>query len=82
MSLKRHHHDSAMDACTSAVEMVFGSALTLAPFVLIVVVARFIGPIYLTFFKGSDYGYAWSNAIQTKGKGSVVCHSNGMDFVA
>jgi len=51
MSLKRHHHDSVVDACTSAVGMVFGSALTLAPFVLIVVVARFIGPIYLTFLK-------------------------------
>jgi len=56
LSLKRHHHDNVADAFMSAVPMVFSSALTLATFVLVVVVvvvARFnsLSRFFLTFFR-------------------------------
>jgi len=42
-------HGSQAD--TSTVWMVFGLALTMAPFVLVVVVARFMGPVFVYFFQ-------------------------------
>ena len=33
-----------------SVRMVFGSALTMAPFVLVVVVELFMGPVFIYFF--------------------------------
>jgi len=45
------------DAFTSAVQMVFGSALTLATFILILVVARFTSwdQFFFTFFKFPNF---------------------------
>jgi len=35
--------------------------------------------VSISLNKGSDYRYAWPDAIQIKGS---VCHSNGVDLVA
>jgi len=50
-SLQRHRRRGVADACTSAVQMVFSLALTLATFILVVVVARFMAPVFLYFFQ-------------------------------
>jgi len=46
---------SGADMFMPAVRMVFGLALTFAPFALVVMVALLMGPLFKTFFKGSGY---------------------------
>jgi len=53
LSLKWHRHGNVAVVFMSAVPMVFSSALTLATFVLVIMVAHFNSwnNFYLTFFK-------------------------------
>ena len=57
VSLQPHHHGCVMDAFTSAMSMVFRLALTFATFVSVVMVGRFIGPIFFTFFKSFSFRF-------------------------
>jgi len=64
LSLQQPRHGRVVDAITSAMPAVFGSALTLATFVLVVVVAHFNSwdQFFFTVFK----------AFQTSGSGISV----------
>jgi len=52
--LQQHHHGIRADASTSTVPMVLSLALAMVPFVLVVVVALFMGPIFLYFFQAME----------------------------
>ena len=55
LSLSWHCHGSQADTSMSAMWMVFSSALTMVLFVLVVLIALFMGPVFFAFFKGSGY---------------------------